>query len=285
MVSINAVIAVAGAMVILLSLAGLAEIHSRAGPFDAAIDPVDVPLSVTGSYLARGPMGQVGPGGVCVPPGPCQGPVLRVALSLSGLPAITGTTYAGFLTTTVGDVVALGDLRSANGAWTLQHESEQDARAFNFLAVSLHTAPASKEPSDFPVFTADVSGKGQETPADLRASTNAFPHAGSGVIRAAEIGAFAKSTTAIGNLAGAPRPTGWTYYAWFASVDVGSFTPLGAWEANGPASPILLDARVENMRLEDQSGLLTTLELSGTDPSAPSGFPVFRAAFPVPGHE
>ncbi len=281
MVNTNAVIALVGATVIILAAAGLTEIHSRAGPFEEPLVPASIPLTTTGTYIATGPRGTQGPGNVCVPaPGEtqCSAPRLRVDLAIAGLPMPTGTArYQAFL---IGDDThSLGSFRASDGRHRLDYDETRDGRSYRELVVTLEKEEAAA-PTGITVLTIDVAGRGQTAPATLANVSGATIASGTGTIRAAEIGAFAKSTTAVAELSGLPGFEGWTYHAWFVTID-GAYISLGEWELDEQdPTHATLDGRVEKIRLEDQRLFLTTLEPADASPSeSPLGPPVFVVDF------
>lgn len=285
MLNPNVVAGLAGASIILLSGLGLTEIHSRAGPFEEALVPALIPLEVTGSYVARGPTGTTGPGGVCVPPTgetQCSGARAIVDVAIQGLPLVAdGARYQGFLVGPA-ETWSLGVLTPGGGQHRIRVDEQRDAREFLELRITLELG-AAETPGTLEVVSLNVAQQGQQTPHDLAQSSSATVGTGMGTLRAAEIGAFSKSTTAVGALQGVSLPEGWEYHAWFVSSDGGSYLDLGPWEQSGAdLMRAELDGRIEKVRLEDQGAFLTTIEPmgSGQGRSAPNGLPAFRVDFP-----
>ncbi|HEX9817102.1 MAG TPA: hypothetical protein VGB18_08995 [Candidatus Thermoplasmatota archaeon] len=280
MVNINAVIAVVGATVIFLSAAGLMEIRSRAGPFEEPLVPAGIPLTARGTYVASGPRGTPGPGNVCVPAAgetQCAPARTSVELSIAGLPTPPGTArYQAFL---VGeDTLSLGSLVASDGRYVLRFDEARDGRSYRELVTTLENLEGAT-PMGVALLTFDIAGQGQTAPATLSQISAPIIATGTGTVRAAEIGAFAKSTTAIAQLDGLTEFEGWTYHAWFLTTD-GVYISLGAWERDDAvAGHATLDGRVEEMRLEDQRLFLTTLEPAGADGVLPVGVPAFVVDF------
>lgn len=281
MMKINAVIALVGATVIILATAGLSEIHARAGPFEEPLVPASIPLTTSGTYVATGPRGTTGPGNVCVPAAgetQCSAPRLSVELAVAGLPMPTGTArYQAFL---IGDdTLSLGSLVASLGRHGLDYDEARDGRSYRELVVTLERTDAAS-PTGITVVTIDIAGKGQTAPATLANVFGATIASGTGTVRAAEIGAFSKSTTAVAELNGLTDFEGWTYHAWFVTIDA-EYIPLGAWQVDeNDATHATLDGRVEKIRLEDQRLFITTLEPEDASPAAsPLGPPVFVVDF------
>lgn len=283
MVSINAVIGVVGATVILLSLGGLVEIHSRAGPLQAPLAPVEFVVTYTGTYAAAPARGTIGPGNICVPAAgetACTPPRLRVDLAVSGLPRLpSGANYHVFL---VGaQLLALGVLEPAQTEHRIHYDEARDGRDFRTLSITAEAEP-STSPGPLQVLAIDVAGKGQTAPAPIAGSSTTTFGRGVGTVRAAEIGAFAKSSTAVGDLSGLPELPGWTYQAWFVTTQ-DAYIYLGPWEVDGKdPSRASLDGRVERIRLEDQGRFITTLEpRDAVMTDAPLGAVAFHVEFPT----
>lgn len=276
------VILLAGAGVIVLSVSGLVEIGSRAGPYEEPFSPASLGVSISGEYLASPPRGTQGPGGICVPAGDaCTPPRLAVDLSFSGLPRLGGdAAYRASLRDELGNALALGDLRQDGPLHRLQHNETRDAQAYVWVRVEAALAGASGP--GLHVLSLDVAGKGRDAPHVVDASTRTQIMEGEGRVRVAEIGAASKSVTAVGELRPAAATPGWTYRAWFEPI-----LPQAAWIALGelgdPAQasgPLRLDARVEHIRLEDQGRLVVTVEPADSERLEP-GLPAFAARFPV----
>lgn len=279
------VVGVAGALIILLAVAGLMEIDGRAGPYEKPLQPAEVTLAVDGQYQATGPQGSTGPGGVCIPDTPgggCAPARLEVELHLAGLaPMAPEAHYVAFLTGSGLSPIALGTLSHEDDGHTLDAQEERDAREYETLVVALHKDAAAATPGPLRVYAADVADRGQDAPYDLPAAATATLLQGTGTVRATEIGGFAISTTATGDLTLDVPLSEWELHAWFTPhTATGEPVHLGTWEFTDTARQAILDARVERLRLEDQRAFVTTFTPAGVDGDAADGidgFPVFTA--------
>lgn len=265
------VVAIIGALAIVLAIIGLVLVEARTGPFDHGVGPATASTDVSGTLqvTADGPAGTDGT--LCTAGLPvCDDPTTEVDLELTGLPGLPGTPgYAGFL---IGpdQVLALGMLTLEDGSYHLEATEDADGRDLDRLVISLAPEPDPGTPSPFVVL---------EVPVDLSDGaaelTDRF-EAGVGLVQGqlsvAQVGAVEVSAIADIQVEGLVAEPGWLYRAWFVDGEV--HTPLGEL-SQAEDGAWTLDARVEHVILADQDRFLVTLVPEGTaQDGVPAGFPV-----------
>ncbi len=265
------VVAIVGALAIVLAIAGLAIVEARTGPFDHRIDPATASVSLSGTIqvTAGGPAGTDGT--ICMAGPPvCQDPTTEVDLELTGLPVLRGSTgYAGFL---IGSdqVLPLGALTLEGGSYHLETTEAADGRDLDRLVIRLTQEPDPESPS--PLVVLEVPVDLSDGAAELADRFEAGLGSIQGQLSVAQIGAVEVSSIADTRVEGLVSEPGWSYRAWFVDDEV--HTPLGelSQEEDGAWT---LDARVEHVILADQDRFLVTVEPEGSSQDVvPAGFPV-----------
>lgn len=243
--------AVVGAVAIALSATGLLLDAVRPGPLDVELTPANVMVDASGSYLATG--ANTGPLGICAME-PCT-PRTRIALELVGL-------YPGTYEARLegpGSTVPLGAFaaRSSPGssAQVLAFDRAEDHTDKTRL-VLLHAG--------YPLYAWEVRAGELSLTGSILTSFGFEPIR----VHLDEIGAVSVSTTAKSTLS-LPPPPGAAFVVYLesgtSSVAMGTFEPMDG--------VLVLDGRVERLRLGDQERV--TVYLAGAGTGGGPGVPVW----------
>lgn len=266
------VVAIVGAVAILLAVAGLVIVEARTGPFDHPIGQATSSTALSGTIqvTSGGPAGT--DGALCTAGPPfCDDPTTEVDLELTGLPVLQGSAgYAGFLTGT-DQILPLGLLALDGETYHLETKEDADARDLDRLVISLIQGPDPETPSPFVVLAVPVELSDGDAELADRFEVGLGPIQGR--LSVAQVGAVEVSATADATIEGLAAEPGWTYLAWFVD-DEGVHTPLGEL-STGDGGVWTLDARVERVTLAVQERFVVTLEpVEAEGSSGPAGFPV-----------
>lgn len=254
----NRFVAIAGALVILLAVLGLAVDQMRAGPIAADLEPVVVPVAVEGTYHAQEDRTTLG---ICPPPETACGPATAIDLRLVGLPDLP------FQARLQGDTAeALGPLERAGGSHVIQWQEEVDHTDKERIVLVL----AGRDLGSIPVRPST-----EPLPVSLVAETSW--DAPPATVHLDQIGAVSVSAVAEGRVAQTPPP-GWSYVARLQGKDAGASqtddaVDLGALETDGDHA--VLDSRVERVHLTDHERIVI-LAVPDDAPGGP-GFPILAA--------
>lgn len=239
--------AVVGAVAIALSAAGLISDAVRPGPLDVELTPAHVMVEASGSYLATA--ANTGPLGICAME-PCT-PRTRIVLQLAGL-------YPGTYEARLegpNSALALGAFAPSLSAQVLTFDRAEDHTDKTRL-VLMHAG--------YPLHAWAVRAGELSLTGSILASFDFEPIR----VHLDEIGAVSVSTTAKSTLT-LPPPAGAAFVVHLesgtSSVTMGTFEPMDG--------VLVLDGRVERLRLGDQERV--TVYLAGAGTGGGPGVPVW----------
>lgn len=248
------IVAVGGAVAVVVIVVGLAAVEANTGPFPHEVGPAALDAELTGTFLVER---DDGPGCGTDLPGSCDPPRTEIGVRVSGLPHLgSGARYVGLLEAG-GDEETLASLEPASGAHEIAWAGEVDGDRFDRLVVEARLEDGS---DGVPVLVHPLPTSDGETAA-LRDRFPTVAVTPSGRVELAQIGAVEVAVTARGTVSGLPEAPGWTPTAWLVDGrDVP--TSLGAMEGTGEGM-VEVDAREERVVLVEQERFLVTLEPDG----------------------
>lgn len=242
-------VGIVGGLAIALAVLGLLLDPLRPGPFDVDLAPDGVPIRSTGGYNAQG----VGTSPLCLATA-CPAST-SIDLRVEGLPPLP---YTARLEGS-GGTIELGPLAlQPDGSQRLQWSRAEDHTGKSSLVLLVAGSPVHAWPVG-----------PSATPRSLDASgVAALPEPPTPTVHVGQIGAVTVSAVAQAQ-ARWQAPAGWTLSV-LLEGDARRHV-LGAFEPDGQDG-LVLDARVERVRLADDQRLVAMLHPDGTDPTR--GFPV-----------